>query len=189
MSSSNTAITALSGQAGGEANTKSETVRKTLWAMYEDATSRFISPGRDITAGLTILRDLIEMKALISHPLLHAMTHALIAVNTPYTIKDSCGRKMAHLDKANDILKGLRTEHGAECQGCMFVEIRARAGMAVDEEDGSECVGLSRLARVCNSEMDAVGDFNWNGGSTTTKMDWAAEGGDVEMPDLIDWTQ
>ena len=182
------AITALSEKADAEANTKSETIRKTLWAMYEDATSRFISPGRDIAAGLTILHDLIEMKALTSHPLLHAMTHALIAVNTPYTVKDSCGRKIAHLEKANDILKGLRTDHGAECQGCMFVEIRARAGKAVNERDGSDCVSISRLARVCDSEMDAVRDFNWNRGSTTNKMDWAAEDGDVEMPDLLDWT-
>lgn len=154
-----------------------------LWTMYEDATYRFQVPQPDIAAGLTILSDLIAIRALSSQPFLHAMTYILFAVNVPYTFDAWCGCKLAHLDKASEILKCIRASHGPECQGCLYVEARVWAGKGIDEEDSDECMCIARLEKVCRIELKTIEDFNWEASGAKLKVDWADK--DTEMSDLL----
>lgn len=123
--------------------------------------------------GIDTLFDLLNQIKLVQHPLLHAMTHTAIAVNTQFDDRDNCKYKVEHIEKAKEIvLSMLRDSHGygpmsgygkeeGACQGCLYARLQAEAGKGAGEEDASECNSLARLGGVLERESRKVEAFNW----------------------------
>lgn len=117
--------------------------------------------------GIDAVFHLLDQVQLANHPVLHAMTHSTIAVNTQFDNSNSCKYKLEHLEKAHDIvLSVLREGHGREkeegaCQGCLYARLQREAGKEVGEEDPSECNTLARLSKVIGEECRRVASFNW----------------------------
>lgn len=116
--------------------------------------------------GIDTLFDLLNEAKLANHPVLHAMTHTAVAVNTPFDERNGCKYMLDHLEKAQDIaLSVLGDGHGyrkeeAACQGCMYARCQREAGKETGEEDASGCNSLARLSRVIESECLRVARFN-----------------------------
>lgn len=117
--------------------------------------------------GIDALLHLLDQVRLVHHPVLHAMTHTAIAVNTPFDKGNKCKYKLDHLKKAHAIVLGvLREGHGREkeegaCQGCLYVRLQREAGKEMGEEDVSQCNTLARLSEVIGVECGRVSSFNW----------------------------
>lgn len=117
--------------------------------------------------GIDALFHLLDQVQLVNHPVLHAMTHTTIGVNTPFDKGNNCKYKLHHLEKAHNIvLSVLREDHGREeeegaCQGCLYARLQREAGKEMGEEDVSECNTLARLSKVIGEECRRVASFNW----------------------------
>lgn len=151
---------------------KDEEACHNLHRFFSSALAHFsqspLSPATR-NAGINILFDLLHTAHLAAHPLLHAMTHTAIAVNTPFNKWNNCQYKLDHLEKAQEIvLSLLRERHGlgkeGACQGCLYARARRDWGKGKGEEDASECGSLGRLCAVIEGEGRRVTEFNWRAG-------------------------
>ena len=138
-----------------------------LYNLYKYAVAYLqqspLSP-RNRKTGINELFVLLDQPLLASQPLLHAMTHATIAVNTQFDERNICQYKTKHLDLAADVVFDLRKyKHGSgiECQGCIWNKLQSDQGKYAGQEDTSECNTIARLERVIADEKFRVQKFNW----------------------------
>lgn len=150
--------------------TKSSSEYQHLHHLFEDAIIYLKqSPltHSNLRRGIDTLFHLLDQISLVDQPVLHAMTHTAIAVNTPFDQDNSCKYKRDHLEKAQDIvLDVLREGHGRDkgggtCQGCIYARLQREARRGVGEEEPSECSTLARLNGVLEEESRRVASFNW----------------------------
>ena len=111
--------------------------------------------------GMNTLFNLLDTSSLAAHPIIHAMVHTLIAINTPPNAENWCWYKTEHTRKAEAIVEDLKTKrHPENCQGCLYVKLQEQAGKC-DLDDGDECNSLARLERMLQREREFVQHFNW----------------------------
>jgi len=141
-----------------------------LYNLYENAVVYLSQSPLKLSnrrKGIDGLFDLLSEATLVNHPILHAMAHTTIAVNTRFDGRNHCKYKLDHLEKAQDIaVSVLRERHGrgkeeGGCQGCMYARLQQEAGKGAGEADASECNSLVRLGGVIESESRRVASFNW----------------------------
>ncbi|KAK6370151.1 hypothetical protein LTR64_005391 [Lithohypha guttulata] len=114
--------------------------------------------SENLKAGLNLLYDAVNLPSIHQYPILHAMTHALIGVNTPIKRSDNSASKHVHLDKAADLLHKIR--HDDDCQGCIWYRTKAEQGK-MNTEDTNKCAGLVRLEKVLLKEHRYLALFGW----------------------------
>lgn len=119
--------------------------------------------------GINFLFNLLTIPTLSSHPVLHAMVHATIGIDTPFDERNECENKIIHLNKAREIPLELVNQHGRmkeggeydPCQGCLYARLQIDVEKGSGEKDTSDCNTVARLSMVVEEETEWVTNFNW----------------------------